>query len=162
MSEDSNESPVAPAKRGVPRGLIVLVIVAALFGLLAAKTLSDRPSESDPAGVSTYRGDPVSAYEEALAGDKPIYVLFHSLTCDPCIQISAVVDQVVPEYADSVTFVNVITDDPGGQELASRFEFQYIPTSFFISSDGEVADSFTGVLNAEDLRSRLDALVASR
>ncbi|MBK5210965.1 MAG: thioredoxin family protein [Coriobacteriia bacterium] len=63
------------------------------------------------------RDDPVAVYDTALKTGKPIYVLFHSLTCDPCIQISAVADQVVMEYEGKVTFVNAITDDADGGAL---------------------------------------------
>jgi thioredoxin-like negative regulator of GroEL len=63
-------------------------------------------------------------------------------------------------YSDKVIFVNAITDDPSAQKLGSKFQFQYIPTSFFITADGKVADSFTGPLTEADMRSRLDRLVA--
>ncbi len=66
----------------------------------------------------------------------------------------------MPGYKDTVVFVNAITDDSGGQSLAARFKFQYIPTSFFIAPDGTVVDSFTGTLSADDMRRRLDELAA--
>lgn len=54
--------------------------------------------------------------------------------------------------------MNAITGDASGQQLASKFSFQYIPTSFFITSDGKVAGSFTGSMSEADMRARLDAL----
>lgn len=66
---------------------------------------------------------------------------------------------MVPEYAGRVEFVNAITGDPSGQQLASQFSFQYIPTSFFIDSQGHVTDSYTGTLTAAEMRARLDKLV---
>jgi thioredoxin-like negative regulator of GroEL len=54
--------------------------------------------------------------------------------------------------------VNAITDDPSAQQLASRFKFQYIPTSFFVTAEGSVLDSFTGSMSATDMQSRLDKL----
>jgi thioredoxin-like negative regulator of GroEL len=106
--------------------------------------------------------DAVADYAAALKTGRPVYVLFHSLTCDPCVQISAVADAVVPAYADTVAFVNAISDDPSGQELASSFQFQYIPTSFFLAADGTVVSSYTGVLSAQEMRARLDSLVAAQ
>jgi hypothetical protein len=67
---------------------------------------------------------------------------------------------VVPEYAAEITFVNAITDDPSGQQLSSRFSFQYIPTSFFLKADGTIADTYTGALTADEMRTYLDTLVA--
>ena len=57
-------------------------------------------------------------------------------------------------------FVNAISDDPSAQQLASQFQFQYIPTSFFITPDGKVADSFTGSMPDTDMKARLDKLIA--
>lgn len=57
-------------------------------------------------------------------------------------------------------FVNAIADDPSAQQLSSKYPYQYIPTSFFISADGTVVDSYTGPLTEQDMRARLDALVA--
>ena len=66
----------------------------------------------------------------------------------------------MPGYKDRVIFVNAITDDPSAQQLASKFSFRYIPTSFFVASDGTVADSFTGSMPEADMRARLDKLTA--
>ena len=66
----------------------------------------------------------------------------------------------MPEYEDKVVFVNAITDDPSAQQLASKFSFQYIPTSFFVAPDGMVVDSYSGPLSETEMRARLDKLVA--
>lgn len=66
----------------------------------------------------------------------------------------------MPEYGDKIVFVNAITDDASAGQLASRFSFQYIPTSFFVASDGTVVDSFTGSMSETDMRGRLDNLIA--
>ena len=66
----------------------------------------------------------------------------------------------MPSYAGEVVFVNAITDDPSAQQLASKFSFQYIPTSFFVAANGTVADSYTGPLTEAEMRARLDKLVA--
>ncbi len=68
---------------------------------------------------------------------------------------------MIPAYAGKVTFVNAITDDASAQQLAGRFQFQYIPTSFFIKSDGTVLDTYTGVLSPAELTQRLDQLAGS-
>lgn len=65
----------------------------------------------------------------------------------------------MPDYADKVVFVNAISDQPTTQQLAADFPFQYIPTSFFITPAGEVADTFTGAMTEIEMRARLDALV---
>lgn len=148
------------------RVVILLVVVLAVAGALLVKGLT-RPAsvpgtQAASDSITSVHNDAVADYEAALAAGRPIYVLFHSLSCEPCVEISGIADVVVPGYQDSITFVNVITDDASGQELASRFSFQYIPTSFFLNADGTVAESFTGAMDAAQMRRHLDALVAAQ
>lgn len=56
--------------------------------------------------------------------------------------------------------MNAITDEASAKELAKRFSFQYIPTSFFVAPDGTVADTHTGPLTEAEMRGRLDELIA--
>lgn len=165
MIEDEQQTsePYAGVQK---RLVIVLVVVAIIAVTLIAKTLTastdTAPSESAmaTASLTSTQNDAVADYDTALAAGKPVYILFHSLTCEPCVEISTVADQVIPGYEGKVSFVNAITDSPSGQQLSSRFAFQYIPTSIFIAADGTVIDSFTGVLSADEMKARLDALVA--
>ena len=162
--------------RRVSASVVVVLVVAALFGgVLLAKTQSGGSSarvaapnglaaetldrRTGPTMTSTHN-DAVADYEAALKTGKPVYLLFHSLTCVPCVQISAVVDKVMPGYEGKVVFVNAISDDPSGRQLASRFKFQYIPTSFFITPEGKVSRSFTGSMADTDMKARLDKLIA--
>ncbi|MBE0416150.1 MAG: hypothetical protein IBX63_00090 [Coriobacteriia bacterium] len=161
-SEES-APPAAPSARG--KALIVLV-VALIFAVLIGIRLADGMRNAQPAGTpppgespAAAVPDPVTAYETALAEGRPIYVLFHSSTCPSCVEIEAAAARVLPEYADSVSFVDVYTDDPRARPLFSRFAFQYIPTSFFLAGDGSVVDQHTGVLNDAEMRERLDTLV---
>ncbi|MBE0475658.1 MAG: thioredoxin family protein [Coriobacteriia bacterium] len=143
------------------RAFVLLAVVAVFAALLAGKAVG---TSGEGAGSTAGPGSgaepgAVEAYESALKAGMPIYVLFHSETCVPCVEIDRVARVVVPEYEGRVTFVDAITDEPGARELAARFPFQYIPTSFFIDADRRVVDSYTGVLSADEMRSRLDDLV---
>ena len=66
----------------------------------------------------------------------------------------------MPSYKNKVTFVNAITADPTGEQLASQFSFQYIPSSFFLDANGKVIDSYMGPLTESEMRARIDRLVA--
>jgi thioredoxin-like negative regulator of GroEL len=161
--EQGQQAQAAPPGRSA-RVAIVLVIVAVFAGVLVAKSLTP---EAEPAGspgavpdsVTSVRNDAMADYEAALQTGKPVYVMFHSLTCQPCVEISAVADEVMPGYAEEVVFVNAITDDSSARELASRFAFQYIPTSFFLAPDGTVVDTHTGTLSEAEMQAFLDRLV---
>jgi thioredoxin-like negative regulator of GroEL len=162
-------TPDAPARS---KNVIVLLILAVFLGLVVVRLVVDStaPAASPAAtgaaagtSITSVRNDAVADYDAAVASGKPIYVLFHSLTCEPCVEISAVADRVMPGYEGEVVFVNAITDDPAGQQLASNFAFQYIPTSFFLSPGGtEVTGSFTGAMDEAQMRTYLDALVQTQ
>ncbi len=151
------------AREPMSMGVRIMIVVAVALAIALAFVLREgRAPESqvaDAGSMTSANNDAVADYEAALEAGKPIYILFHSLTCDPCVEISAVADGVLPDYADRVTFVNAITTDPAAQQLAARFAFQYIPTSFFLRSDGSVIDSHTGPLSEDEMRQRLDAIV---
>jgi thioredoxin-like negative regulator of GroEL len=154
----------------------VVAVVTVLAVLVVFKTMAAYPAApvatapaegavsattaQSPSAPSQSRADALVAYDEALKTGRPIYLLFHSLTCVPCVEISAVVDKVIPGYQGKVVFVNAITTEQSAQDLAAKFKFQYIPTSFFIKPDGTVSDSFTGTLTDAEMKARLDKLIA--
>jgi thioredoxin-like negative regulator of GroEL len=176
-NKTSNTEPNKP-KRISPSIIVLLLVVAVLGGVVfakvqgggattpstpaasAASTESGAPAQATGDTITSTHNDAVADYEAALKTGKPVYVLFHSLSCQPCVEISAVVDKVMPAYDGKVVFVNAISDDPSAQQLASKFQFQYIPTSFFIAPDGKVADSFTGSMSDVEMKARLDKLAA--
>lgn len=181
MSKSTQPKPAVPevAKAadasGAPmrsKSTIVLLVVAVFLGVIVMKLVLDDAATTVPPGtesaasgtsITSVRNDAVADYEAAVTSGKPIYVLFHSLSCEPCIEISEVADQVMPGYEGDVVFVNAITDDPSAQQLAAQFSFQYIPTSFFVSPGGtEVIDSFTGAMEDAQMRGYLDALVQAQ
>lgn len=176
MAEGTDERPEVTRKAHARAVILVVVVLVALVALIVVKIAtqpgdasvggqgasdaSGAGAQADAGSLTTTHNDAVADYQAALKTGKPIYLLFHSLTCASCVEISATADRVVPAYADKVVFVNAITDDPSGQQLASRFAFQYIPTSFFLRPDGTVVDSFTGVLTDAAMKARLDSLAA--
>jgi putative thioredoxin len=158
-----------------PSMIVLLVVVAILSGVVFAKmqggttttpstsaagAASGASAQATGGTITSVHNDAAADYAAALKTGKPVYVLFHSLSCQPCVEISAVVDKVMPAYEGKVVFVNAITEDQPSQQLASKFQFQYIPTSFFVKPDGSIADSFTGAMSDAEMKTRLDKLIA--
>ncbi len=162
--------PRPPGALSARAKLVVIAAILVLFSvIIAIRSTGGIGSDADAillgqdvaAADDPSAGDPVLAYEEALESGRPIYVLFFSRTCAPCVEIGRVAVEVLPDYADSITFVAVSTDDPRSRPLFSLFQFQYIPTSFFLAPDGTAADQHTGVLSDPQMRERLDSLLSS-
>jgi thioredoxin-like negative regulator of GroEL len=155
--------------------IVVFVVLAAFAGVFVAKAMTgpaDQAGTAQSSSATAEAGDNTGAsaqddalatYEAALKTGKPIYLMFHSTTCQPCVEIAAVAKTVIPHYAEKIAFVDAVTDsDPSVQQLAAKFPFQYIPQSFFLNPDGTTADSFTGAMTESDMRARLDALLAKQ
>ena len=155
---------------------VVLVVLAVFAGVLVAKAMSkstdqagpaQAPSSTTAAGDSSgasAQSDAVATYDAALKSGKPIYVMVHSTTCQPCVEIAAVAKTVIPDYAEKIAFVDAVTDaDPSVQQLVEKLPaFQYIPQSFFLNPGGTTVDAFTGAMSESDMRARLDALLAKQ
>jgi thioredoxin-like negative regulator of GroEL len=155
---------VSEANRTSRVGTAILVVVIVALAIVIVQLLgSPADGDSDAAtGTGTVAAiDAVAAYDAALQEGRPIYVLFHSRTCQSCIEIDAVAQVVVPEYEGRVSFVDVITDEDSSKELALRFPFQFIPTSYFLLPDGTVHSTYTGVLDAGAMRVQMDSLLAA-
>lgn len=155
-----HDSPTS-ASSGRRYQIVLIVAVIVVFVIIIGSKMLGPDSGLGGVGdaPSQSRADAVATFEQARASGRPVFLLFHSLTCDPCVEISANVDEVVPGYQGKVEFVNAITDDASGQQLASGFNFQYIPTAFFFDGKGALIGSYTGVLSADELRTRLDSMV---
>ncbi len=159
--------------------ILAVLIVLAFAAVIVAKAGSSEPAQvREPAaatrqtptgpqqppvpsgGPAESHADASAAYDKALASGKPIYILFHSLTCVPCVEISAVVDKVIPAYEGRAVFVNAISTDEPAMRLAEKFQFQYIPHSFFLDSKGNIVDQFEGAMDEAQMRGYLDKLTA--
>ncbi len=154
-------APEAPRTRSrVLIGLAVVVLFAVIIGVrLFDGQPATQPVNGEPGAPAAV--DPVEAYDQALAGDLPIVVFFHSGGCPPCIETAQAVNSVMPDYAGTVAYVDAPTGDPRTRPLFQRLSFQFVPTTFFLTPDGEVFDQFTGAMAAGEFQSRLDALVAA-
>ena len=75
-----------------------MVVVAIFAGVLLAKVLGASPSDASVSGdvaagvqnaqptITSVHNDAAADYAAAMKTGKPVYVLFHSLTCQPCVE----------------------------------------------------------------------------
>ena len=64
----------------------------------------------------------------ALSAGTPTLAFFHSLTCDSCKEMTAIVAEVYPDYADAVALVDVDVYDERNAALLSSAGIRAIPT----------------------------------
>ena len=95
--------------------------------------------------------------DQYLEEGKPTFVFFHSNNCQSCIDMIAVVNQVYPDYKNTVALVDVNVYDPANQNLLRRANIYSIPTQVFIDRTGQGKVAM-GVMTPEDFRTQLLAL----
>ncbi|MBW6468145.1 MAG: thioredoxin family protein [Coriobacteriia bacterium] len=145
--------------------LVVAVFIGVLVGLRFAGSSEDaQPLEAGFLEDSTVAEGlhPFEAYQDARAAGSPVYVLFHSGACQPCVEAKDAADRVLPEYTDTVVYVSAHTVDSRSRDLFDEFSFRSVPTSFFVDQAGEVIDEHVGPLSDAELRERLDTLLSAQ
>ena len=87
---------------------------------------------------------------------KPIFVDFYADWCEPCKVFEKILEELIPEYKDRITFYKVNIEEES--KLSEIFEVRHIPHFVTISKDGGVSPG-SGALNKETLKYFLEGLV---
>ena len=86
-------------------------------------------------------------------------IKFGSGTCIPCKQIEENIKSVKPEYEGKVAFVIVDVYDKSENNLTTQYGIKTIPTTFFLGKDGSIVNKVIGVIEPDQLKQELDALL---
>jgi thiol-disulfide isomerase/thioredoxin len=140
-----------PKPSRLPQYLILGgVLLLAMFVLL----IKERSQPEIPASAS---GSPEVQLEQALKAGKPALAFFHSNNCEQCIIMIHTVEQVYPEFRDSIALVDINVYDRNNEPLMGKVGLQYIPTLIFFDQYGQ-GQTHVGVMAVEVLRQRLASL----
>lgn len=146
-------------------GLIVGAVVL-VGAVLILKTVSSdagpAPGEDEvgPVVLATHPASMLSPEEQLdrlLAAGEPVFVFFHSNTCVQCVQMTEIVAEVHPSFANRVALVDVNVYDEQNANLLRRAGVQAIPTLIFVDRAGQ-AQGYVGVMEPDDLRQQLEML----
>lgn len=85
----------------------------------------------------------------------PVIVDFWAPWCEPCKQLTPVLEKLVTEYGGQVKLVKINIDD--NQALAQKLRVQSIPMVYAFK-DGKPADAFNGALPESQLRQFIEKL----
>ncbi len=88
---------------------------------------------------------PADQLNRALASSRPVLVFMHSTTCQSCIDMMKVVDQVYPEFAGEVALVDVDVNDDANGLLLQKLGLRYIPTIVVFNKEGQASQNIGGM-----------------
>ena len=94
-----------------------------------------------------------AAFEEAIAGDKPVLVDFWATWCGPCRMIAPVIEEVAAEFDGRAVVGKVDVDEEPA--LAQRFGVMSIPT-LIVLKGGKVVEQAIGALGKGDVAAMLN------
>lgn len=170
------------------RARLVLVIITAL-GVAILLLLSGRQADESADGgsettaglldieLATLDGAPVRL--DAYAGGRPLVVNFFASWCGPCVREMPDFEAVHGRRGDDVQFLGVnLQDSPAAAaELIQQTGVTYdvvrdargelfravngfsMPTTVFLSADGDVVEVHGGELSQRALEARIDRLI---
>lgn len=117
--------------------------------------------ESKPSGSAS--GSSQSGQnEQAAKGESevlPVWILFRSSTCIPCVEMQKTMDALQAEFTGKVNFVTVDVNDRANEALLVQFQIRYIPTTYLYDRNKKLNYQYVGALSVENMRSKLQTLV---
>lgn len=132
--------------------LIVGGIALLLIAVFAFKSGGSVPASTDSLEAQL---------DQALTEHRPTFVFLHSLECIPCKAMMEVVDQIYPEFRDSVVLIDVDIYDRDNTNLLRRENLQFLPTLVFYDGNGK-RQMHISVMEPEQFRQTLGALAAGQ
>ena len=152
-------APAKPAYRRGDRAAVGLILAGLTIMVTALVWLTYTTANGRG---TTGRGPGSDQLIAARNDGLPAWVLFHSVTCPSCQEMEAIFEQLRPEFAGKVAFVDVDVNDPAQADLVREYGIAFIPTTFLIDRSGARVVSAVGTLSVDDLRSALRNLAESK
>jgi len=131
------------------RGAMYGAVLGLLFHFAAGGSAYQHPKNVKDIAAPDFK-------VEVLQAGKPVVVDFYATWCGPCKALAPRLDQLAGEFGDRIKFVAVNIDQ--AQALAAQFNVSGVPTLLFFNADGTLTTTSVGLLPAETLRAKLEAL----
>ncbi len=124
----------------------------------SAQNVCPAPTNQSASQASQTLSPGEAALQAGLKSGKPTMIVFHSNSCAPCKEMSAIIAQITPEYGKRVNIIDILVDDQAEQRLINRFGINTIPTSVFYDKAGKPVGQQIGVIEKDKLTQILTTL----
>jgi thiol-disulfide isomerase/thioredoxin len=104
---------------------------------------------------------PEAQLDRHLTAGKPTLAFFHSNNCVQCIKMMEVVEQVYPEFDDSVALVDVNVYEQANARLLQVARIRAIPTQIFFDRSGQ-GTVIMGAMTPDQFREQMQTLAGGQ
>lgn len=139
------------------QGIILIIVLVVVLGLITLKSASPGVKAKEAKASST-----VTLIEQAQQQKLPAWLLFHSKTCESCIEMEKIYQTLEPEFKGKVAFINIDVNDPAEEALLKKYSIEYIPTTYFLDPQGQTIFNFVGVIEEDKMRESLNFLAGGK
>jgi len=146
---DDQASPTACACRAWWRVAVVVVLAAAVAGVIVSKAGRDASATREPAALPAV-GNPL---DRALATGRPVVADFGRGMCIPCKMMKPILDDLKEDYAGRAEILVIEIDE--FPAVTQRVGIRAIPTQIFYDAEGNVAYRHEGFIPREDIVAKL-------
>lgn len=98
-----------------------------------------------------------ATFDETIAGDRPVVVVFYSDACPPCHRLAPRAEKLAKVYTGRVTVARVNAE--AEEALADRFGISAVPTVIYFAG-GEAVGATQGLISYGAFRERVEKLIA--
>lgn len=134
---------------------IIIALILALVGGMVYKQqfAAPVPQQEIDSGDLSFSEQEINT---ALENGDSIWILFRSATCEPCVEMYEIFQQLKPEYEGKVKFIEVDANDRANINLLQQYKLQYVPTTFIMDGQGNISYQNVGVIPLDKLTAELD------
>ena len=120
--------------------LFVLLLISISIFMKNKTTVTINNNEMENQSNNKYKSNVIEVTrenfeEEVLNSDKKVLIDFYATWCEPCKQLSPIIDKVSLE-ATNVKFVRIDVDK--NEQLSYVYRIQYMPTLIVVENGNEI------------------------
>ncbi len=100
-------------------------------------------------------------FEAVAASGKPAVIKFGSTMCLDCKKMEAMMNEVMPQYADKVVYekINSQSNDRNTQSMIKKYNVTVVPTVIFLNKDGSVYKKTEGAYDKKEFEKYIEGII---
>ena len=144
---------------GLNRNGIAILLLAALVLFVATLCSGCGKKEGGEREHETVSHVKISNRSSVSEGPPvPVVLDLGRGKCVPCKKMIPIMEELAREYEGRAIIEMIDIEEPGGEEVADRYDVRMIPTQIFMDAGGNEVWRHEGFLSRADIEAKLDEM----